>query len=348
MGLKKTKRLWAGLLAGLCLVAGLSAAASDSGQDALASLSYLTGTFLPALEKGMAERAGEGTRPVRDAALSRINGLGQRYAAGGQGGTQSPQPTVFSGGDTLTLEEGGSVIWLAGSGTAGPGLVDATAGEEVPANGTLLAGHRYLNGQEGAAVQITARSDKAQAAPAGRWTTLPGGQDVTQFYDIGQTDWFYGGVRWSIDQGIFNGMSTTQFVPGGTVNRAMLATLLHRLAGSPQLAYQGLFSDVPAGEWYTQGIEWAAANRIAEGSGEGTFSPGRAVSREEIAVMLYRCAGYLRLDTTPSGSLEGFYDSASVSPEARDAFSWAVGVRCSTAPTAGCSPSRTPPAPKSP
>lgn len=315
-------------LAVCCLVAGLGAAASDGGSAAPVALSYLEDTFLPALEKGIAARAQEDTKAVRDAALARVDEVGNKHTgaeASGWNASGTFRPIDLKGGDALAVAEGGSLLWLAGTAT-GTGLVDATAGAAVPAGGQLIAGHRYLNGQEGYGSVIEIVSDAAQAAPAGRWKVVAGNREVTGFYDLSRTDWFYDGVRWAVAQGWFRGVSSTQFDPYGTVNRAMVATLLHRLAGSPETSFQGLFSDVPRDQWYTQAVEWAAVNGIAQGSGNGAFSPLRPSGREEIVTMLYRCAGHLGLDTSASASLEGFSDSAAVSPEARDAVAWAVGT----------------------
>ena len=331
---RKHRRLGGALLAAACCLAvGLQASASSDSAPAPVSLRYLQNTFLPELEKGIAARAREDTKSIYDAALARVDTLASAHASGGttsaSGGwtiTETPWPTVVNGGDTLTLDEGGSFLWLAGVGAAGAGLVDATAGAEVPLGGRLTPGHRYLNGQEGAAAQAVVRSDKAQAAAAGRWSLTSGGQEVTHFYDLCRTDWFYDGVRWALDQGIFKGTSSTEFTPGGIVDRATLTTLLHRLAGSPEITYQGIFSDVPAGQWYTAGVEWAAANGIAEDSGTGRFSPAGTVDREELIQMFYRLAGYLKMDTTASASLDGFLDGGQVSPDALDAVSWAVAT----------------------
>lgn len=324
----KYKRLWCALLAACCLGVGLGAAASDGGGAVPAALSYLQNTFLPDLEKGIAARAQEGTKAVRDAALARVDQVGSGHAGtadpSGWNVSETFRPTDFKGGDALAVAEGGSLLWLAGTGT-GTGLVDATTGTALPAGGQLTAGHRYLNGQEGYGSVIDILSDAAQAAPEGRWRVVAGNRDVTGFYDLCQTDWFYDGVRWTIGQGWFRGVSSTRFDPYGTLDRAMVVTLLHRLAGSPETAFQGLFSDAPRGQWYTEAAEWAASNGIAQGSG-GTFSPDRPAGREEIVSMLYRCAGHLGLDTSASASLDSFSDSAAVSPEARDAVAWAVGT----------------------
>lgn len=322
----KYTRLWCALLALCCLGAGLGAAASDGSSAAPASLSDLRDTFLPALEKGIASRAQEGTKALRDAALARVDEVGKKHAgaeASGWSASGTFRPVDLKGGDELAVAEGGSLLWLAGTATA-TGLVDATAGAAVPAGGRLTPGHRYLNGQEGYASVVEIVSDAAQAAPAGRWKIVAGGRDVTGFYDLARTDWFYDGVRWAVGQGWFRGVSPTQFNPYGTVNRAMVATLLHRLAGSPETSFQGLFSDVPGDQWYTQAVEWTAVNGIAQGSGDGTFSPTRPAGREEIVAMLCRCAGRMGLDTSASAPLEGFSDSAAVSPDCRQAVAWAV------------------------
>lgn len=330
--MNRSKRLWCGAVAIFCAVFGLRGVAASGGGTEPAALSYLNQTFLPALEKGIAARVSEGTKSVYDTALAQVDELGKEYLSTGGGQqtgwtlSETPQPTVLSGGDTVTLDEGGSFLWLAGSGSAGSGLVDATSGTEVQAGAALTIGHRYLNGLEKTSVQITTRSDKAQAAPAGRWNLAASGLDSTHFYDLCRSDWFYDGVRWSIDQGIFGGVSAAEFNPNGTITRAMLTTVLYRLAGSGPVSYQGSFSDVPAGQWYTDSIEWAAANGIAEDNDNGLFLPAQPAGREEIVVMLYRCAGYLHLDTSESASLDSFYDHASVSPDARDAMAWAVGA----------------------
>lgn len=322
----KYRRLGCALLTVCCLGAGLGAAATGGNSEDPVSLSYLTGTFLSTLKEGITSRAQKGTKDVLDDALAQVDEVGARHSGDGSWTvTQAPLLAALKGGDTLTLDEGGSLLWLAGAGT-GTGLVDATAGTVLPANGKLTAGHRYLNGWEGTSAVVTVDSDAAQAAPAGRWTTVSGGRDVTNFYDLSQTDWFYDGVRWTINQGLFGGVSTTQFDPYGTLNRAMVVTLLHRLSGSPATVYRGLFTDVPQGQWYTQAAEWAAAAGITQGNGDGTFSPTRPAGREELVTMLCRCAGYLGLNTSPSASLEDFTDSAAVSPYAREAMSWAVGA----------------------
>lgn len=332
MAWKKHRRLWCGLLAACCLTAGLGAAAADGGKT-LATLSYLKNTFLPALEKGMGERAKQGTQGAYDAALAQLDGVGQKYAGAQDGGadkgwtvTETFLPTALKGGSTLTLDEGGSILWLAGFGT-GTGLVDATAGAEVPAGGALISGHRYLNGQEGNAAVVAVTSDAAKAAPAGRWSLAAGDSDVTPFFDLRQSDWFYQGVRWAIGKGIFVGVSATEFDPGGAVTRGTLATVLHRLEGSEAAEYTGIFSDVPAGQWYTAGVEWAAAKGVVSGGGDGTFSPNQTATREQIAVMLCQYARYLELDVSGCGPLEEFGDNAAVSDWARDAVSWAVDAK---------------------
>lgn len=322
---KKYRRLGCALLALCCLGAGLSAGAADGSGAVPATLSYLRDTFLPELEEDIAARVQEGTKAVQDSALTRVDEVGGRYIGTGWTVSQTPQPAGFQGGDTLTLDVGGSLLWLAGIGT-GTGLVDATDGIELPAGGALTAGHRYLNGQEGASAVVVVDSDAAQAAPAGRWKSAAGGREVTGFYDLSRTEWFYDGVRWTISQGWFRGVSSTQFAPYGAVDRAMTVTLLHRVAGSPETAFQGRFSDVSEDQWYAEAAEWAASSGIAGGNGDGTFSPGRPASREEIVTMLYRCAVYLGLDTSAAPSLEGFPDGAAVSPYARQAMAWAVGT----------------------
>ena len=330
------KRLPAVLLAAILLLCGIRAfATGGSSSDPLISVSYLTNTFLPKLQSMLAGRAEEKTAGVYQAAEDRLDDLGNSYLAA-MGGASGMEGWSYSGtytektlkrGDTLTLSSGSGLLWLTGRGTPTAGLVDVTAGTEAAAGAALAANHRCLNGSEGS-VTVTVLSDAASACVEGYWILTESGEDVTGFTDLTQSkDWFYDAVRFAVDRGLFNGLTETVFSPNSSMDRSMLATVLYRMAGQPAAVYAGAFSDVADGQWYTAGIEWAASRGVVTGYDDGTFLPAAPVTREQIALMLYRYAGtHLGLATDQRGDLSAFSDAGKVSFWAEEAVAWAAGA----------------------
>lgn len=150
------------------------------------------------------------------------------------------------------------------------------------------------------------------------------GEDVA-FTDVNKSDWFYSAVSYVCANGIMNGVSDTKFEPNGTLTRAMVVTMLYRMAGEPNAYDKATFSDVQAGQWYTDAVEWAAHNEIVEGVGNGKFAPNTAITREQLATILYRYAKYDRMDTNSGNTdLSDFRDDNKVSAWAEEAMCWAV------------------------
>lgn len=96
--------------------------------------------------------------------------------------------------------------------------------------------------------------------------------------------------------GIMNGISETEFYPEGTLTRGMLVTILYRLEGIPDAEDKGTFTDVPDGMWYTDSVEWAASHGIVNGYGDGRFGPTDEITREQLAAILFRYAGFRGYD----------------------------------------------------
>ena len=145
------------------------------------------------------------------------------------------------------------------------------------------------------------------------------------FQDVDQKDWFYGAVQHAEETGLMDGVSEDAFAPEGTTTRAQLVTILHRLEGQPA-AGEAAFSDVPAGQWYTEAVAWAAANSIVNGVSDTTFAPNDPVTREQMAAILYRYAQYKGYDVTASGDLSGYTDAGVIRPYAEAAMAWANGA----------------------
>ena len=132
--------------------------------------------------------------------------------------------------------------------------------------------------------------------------------------------WAHEGIDFCVENGLMNGTGEGKFNPGGTLTRAELVTILYRMEGEPDAEYAATFKDVPNGQWYTNAIEWAAANEIVKGVGDGTnFAPSGVITREQIATILYRAVGEPEVE----GDLKSFPDAGSVSSYATDAMLWA-------------------------
>ena len=145
------------------------------------------------------------------------------------------------------------------------------------------------------------------------------------FTDVNTGDWFYGAVKFVYENGLMDGVGNNLFAPNATLNRAMAVTILYRLEGSPAVTTDAGFNDVAAGTWYTDAVNWAAANNIVNGVEGNNFDPTGSLTREQMATVLYRYAQYKGADVSASGDLSGFVDSANVSSWAADAVKWAVG-----------------------
>ena len=142
------------------------------------------------------------------------------------------------------------------------------------------------------------------------------------FTDVKTTDWFYDAVSFTYNMGIMNGVETNKFSPSTTITRGMVVTMLWRMAGEPY-ASGTYFDDVSYGRYYTTAVAWSARNNIIEGSGANTFGVDDPITREQLAVILYRYAKYMNYSTTTS-SLYGYDDANKVSSWAKDAMGWAV------------------------
>lgn len=148
------------------------------------------------------------------------------------------------------------------------------------------------------------------------------GRGTLPFTDVKTTDWFYDAVSFTYNMGIMDGVETYKFSPSTTITRGMVVTMLWRMAGEPY-ASGTYFDDVSYGRYYTTAVAWSARNNIIEGSGANTFGVNDPITREQLAVILYRYAKYMNYSTTTS-SLYGYDDANKVSSWAKDAMGWAV------------------------
>ena len=150
------------------------------------------------------------------------------------------------------------------------------------------------------------------------------------FSDVPKNAWFYDAVNYISTKGIMTGMREGYFGATENLSRAQFATLLHRMAGEEKVPYEKKYKDVPQGTFFTDAVMWASSKGIitgyTEGLKKGYFGASDNMTREQMAVMMYRYAKDAGLDTTAKADLSKFPDGKKTSSFAKEAMEWAVGV----------------------
>ena len=148
------------------------------------------------------------------------------------------------------------------------------------------------------------------------------------FTDIADNAWYADAVRYVYKHGLMAGTSATTFAPDVTTSRAMIATILWRMAGSPVVNYAMNFADVPQDQWYSEAIRWATSEGIVGGYGNGLFGTNDPITREQFAAMLYRFAQEQGYDVSigENTNILSYTDVADLSEYAISAMQWAVGA----------------------
>ena len=149
--------------------------------------------------------------------------------------------------------------------------------------------------------------------------------DVPAFQDVDESDWFYHAVQFVAEKGIMSGVEENRFAPRTALTRAMLAQILYAMESKPEMDGNGAFSDVEESAWYASAVAWAAENGLVSGVGEDRFAPNDLLTREQMALILYRYAQYKDYEIQVDGEpLERFQDQAEISSWAVEAMTWAV------------------------
>ena len=162
---------------------------------------------------------------------------------------------------------------------------------------------------------------------------IPASCPAERFTDVDTKQWYHEGVCYVLRKGFMVGKSETVFAADANLTRAELVLILYRMAGQPSV--EGMnhsFQDVPADQWYTDAVIWAYNEEIVNGISDTVFAPNRAVTREQIAAIMYRCAGSMKVE---QNHLKSYTDADSISTYAVDAMNWAVanGIITGTAMT---------------
>lgn len=174
-------------------------------------------------------------------------------------------------------------------------------------------------------VRMSITIDGTVLVPLDSAATLKFVDNASTFADLPSGHWAEDAVAYVSSRELFLGTSEANFSPSMPMTRAMLVTVLYRLADMPELNGRHAFSDVAAGSWYSDAVAWASTSDIIAGTGSG-FVPSGEITRESLALMLYRYAKLLGMDTSSSQSHTSFVDGSTVSAWASDAMDWAVGA----------------------
>ena len=146
------------------------------------------------------------------------------------------------------------------------------------------------------------------------------------FADVPSGSWYYDDVAYVYDTGLMTGLTATAFGPNLSTTRGMIVTILWRMENEPAAKHGCPFADVRRGSYYEQAIAWASENGIVTGFDAATFAPDRAITREQLAAILFRFAAYRGMDAvTLRENLSSFQDQAAISAYAVSALNWAVG-----------------------
>ena len=150
---------------------------------------------------------------------------------------------------------------------------------------------------------------------------------IWPFADAAPTAWYHDGVHYCLENGLMQGASAKSFLPNGSTTRAQLAAILWRLEGSPAPVSAVRFGDTAGGAWYTEAVRWAADSGVVKGYDNGRFGPNDAVTREQMAAILYRYAQYKGYDVSigEDTNILSFNDALTVSGYSIPAMQWACG-----------------------
>ncbi|MDD3220226.1 MAG: leucine-rich repeat protein [Lachnospiraceae bacterium] len=179
----------------------------------------------------------------------------------------------------------------------------------------------YTFGENGTDATLTG------TASNGKKTTYES-RPAIPFVDVRVGDWYYNPVNYSFLNKIILGMDATHFSPASTLSRAQFATILYRMSGSPSVSYEPMFKDVTQGNFYTESAVWAGKNGVVKGYDNGNFGPADNITREQMAIILYRYAKQCGYSVSNQANISGFNDVSAISSYAVSALRWAnyIGV----------------------
>ena len=149
---------------------------------------------------------------------------------------------------------------------------------------------------------------------------------IEPFTDTKNDFWWHDGIHYCVENGLMVGFPGSVFKPDAPLSRAQIVMILWRMEGSPVANYAMSFKDVKSSEWYTEAIRWAQSTGVVLGYNDDAFGPDDNVTREQLAAILHRYAGYKKIDVSARSNLTQFTDAGKVSDWALDNVKWAVAA----------------------
>ena len=227
---------------------------------------------------------------------------GGSSSGGGSSSANKPSASVSGAGGKVTVSSNGTVTITPDKGYEIAKITVNGKEVAIPADGKLTG---------------LTKNDKVVVT----FAKITDGSS-TLFADVADDAWYADAVRYVFEKGMMNGTSSTTFSPNETTTRAMIVTMLHRLENEPTASAAG-FTDVASNTYYANAVAWAAANGVVTGVSETSFAPNDAITREQLAAILYRYAELKGYNVSASGSLSGYTDASQISSYATTAMQWA-------------------------
>ncbi len=176
-------------------------------------------------------------------------------------------------------------------------------------------------------VQVFTDSKSTQCAkPANKSTieTYPVRYSILPFEDVKKGDWYYDSVKYNLINRYIVGINSSRFNPQAKLSRAMLVTILWRMAGEPKISGGKNFPDVHSKEYYYNAVKWASNKGIVNGYNNGTFGPNDNITREQLAVIIRNYAKYANKNINQRADISKYTDAYKITGYARPAVEWAV------------------------
>ena len=250
-----------------------------------------------------------------------VDATARRSSGGAPSGTVTPSYTV-----SASAGEGGSI---SPSGKTSVDKGDDLTFAITPDEGYVVDDVLVDGVSVGSVTSYTLRDVAKSHTISASFVPDDGGESAWEnpFDDVDEAAWYFDAVRYVFENGLLQGTSDTLFSPDLTTTRAMIVTVLWRMAEEPVINYAMTFDDVPEGLWYSEAVRWAAGEGIVTGYDDTRFGPNDAVTREQLAAMLYRYAVNQGRDVSvgEDTNILSYADAFSVSEYAVSALQWACG-----------------------
>ncbi|MEC0090456.1 S-layer homology domain-containing protein [Paenibacillus macquariensis] len=223
--------------------------------------------------------------------------------------SSKPNASVSGGGGTVTADSNGNITITPDKGYQV---------KDVTINGISKGALTQLTGLK-SSDQVVVTFEKLPEQP--QKPTEPT-KPVITFSDI-SNHWADSSINYVVEHGLFTGTAANSFSPNNTMTRGMLVTVMHRLAGKPEVGSIH-FKDVNTNAYYSDAVAWASQNNIVNGVDSTHFAPDQPITREQLVQMLFNYAKANKLNINASQSLVAFTDVNKISTWAVDAMKWSV------------------------